>query len=129
MSQLINTSRGKFAYRSYGNSHNPPLMLVHGWPQSNYCWNEIAHYLPDFYIITPDLRGLGDSPRSLDIKDYYKDQMGLDLFALADELALDKFYLGGHDWGSAIAQEMTLIQPQRIEKLILINMIIIKNWV
>ena len=38
------------------------------------------------------------------------------------------FYLGGHDWGSAVVQEMALLQPEKIKKLILINMVIINNF-
>ena len=71
-------------------------------------------------------RGLGDSgkPRP---KSYTKDELGKDLFLL-QPLEIDHFYLGGHDWGSAVVQEMALAQPQRIKKLVLINMIIINNF-
>ncbi len=55
-------------------------MLVHGWPQSSYCWHEVAHYLQDYYIIAPDLRGLGDSERTLEVEAYAKDELGKDLF-------------------------------------------------
>ena len=125
--QQCQTARGRIAYRVYGNPKHPPLMLVHGWPQSSYCWTEVASFLPDYYIITPDLRGLGDSERTLEVKAYTKDQLGMDLFALADALGIAEFYLGGHDWGSAVVQEMALLLPERIRKLVLINMIIIHH--
>ncbi|MEL0226248.1 MAG: alpha/beta hydrolase [Flavobacteriaceae bacterium] len=128
MQKRVQTKRSKVAYRTYGEEKNPPLMLVHGWPQSSYCWHEVAQYLNDYYIIAPDLRGLGDSERTLELKSYTKDELGKDLFALADALGIDRFYLGGHDWGSAVVQEMALAQPQRIKKLILINMMIINNF-
>ena len=128
MLKSVQTKRSIVAYRTYGEKKNPPLMLVHGWPQSSYCWHEVAQYLNDYFIIAPDLRGLGDSERTLELKSYTKDELGKDLFALADSLAIDHFYLCGHDWGSAVAQEMALLQPKRIEKLILINMMIINNF-
>ena len=128
MQKSVQTKRSKVAYRTYGEEKNPPLMLVHGWPQSSYCWHEVAQYLNDYYIIAPDLRGLGDSERTIELKFYTKDELGKDLFALADALAINHFYLCGHDWGSAVVQEMALAQPQRIEKLILINMMIINNF-
>ena len=128
MQKSVQTKRSKVAYRTYGEEKNPSLMLVHGWPQSSYCWHEVAQYLNDYYIIAPDLRGLGDSERTLELKSYTKDELGKDLFALADALEIDHFYLCGHDWGSAVVQEMALTQPQRIEKLILINMMIINNF-
>ena len=128
MQKSVQTKRSKVAYRTYGEEKNQPLILVHGWPQSSYCWYEVAQYLNDYYIIAPDLRGLGDSERTLELKSYTKDELGKDLFALADALGIDRFYLCGHDWGSAVVQEMALAQPQRIEKLILINMMIINNF-
>ena len=128
MQKSVQTKRSKVAYRTYGEEKNPPLMLVHGWPQSSYCWHEVAQYLNDYYIIAPDIRGLGDSERTLELKSYTKDELGKDFFALADALDIDHFYLCGHDWGSAVVQEMALAQPQRIEKLILINMMIINNF-
>ena len=68
MQLLCQTQRAHLAYRSYGDASLPPLMLVHGWPQSSYCWHEVAHYLKDYYIIAPDLRGLGDSERTLEVE-------------------------------------------------------------
>lgn len=128
MQHHLQTKRSKVAYRTYGDKKHPPLMLVHGWPQSSYCWHEVAQSLKDYYVIAPDLRGLGDSERTLDIKAYAKNELGEDLFALADALGIEEFYLGGHDWGSAVVQEMALLHPNRIKKLILINMVIINNF-
>lgn len=127
MKKEIVTPRGTFAYRSYGSVGNPTLILVHGWPQNSYCWNEIAQHLTPYHIIAPDLRGLGDSERTLAIDAYSKDQLGLDIFAIAAALNIDEFNLGGHDWGSAVVQEMALMQPKPILKLILINMMIINH--
>ncbi len=127
MTQLITTKRGEFNVRMYNDSTLPPLILLHGWPQTSYCWHHTAPFLRDFYVIAPDLRGMGDSNRSLDIKQYAKDEMSEDIFAVADAMGIDSFYLGGHDWGGAIVQEMTLLKPERIKKLIVINMVIINN--
>lgn len=128
MQHHIQTKRSKVAYRTYGDPSLPPLILVHGWPQSSYCWHEVAQTLTDYYIIAPDLRGLGDSERTLDLRYYTKDELGKDIFALVDALNIEEFYLGGHDWGSAVVQEMALAQPERIKKLVLINMMIINNY-
>jgi len=77
--------------------------------------------------VLPDLRGMGDSNRDLDIKLYEKDEMAKDIFAIADKLEIADFYLGGHDWGGAIVQEMVFLHPSRIKKLIIMNMVIINN--
>lgn len=127
MKKLINTPRGLFNIRCYGNPQSPPVILLHGWPQTSYCWHHLAPYLSDYYVIAPDLRGMGDSNRELNIKSYGKDEMAKDIFAVADELGINEFYLGGHDWGGAIVQEMAFMHPSRIKKLIILNMIIINN--
>ncbi len=127
MKNLITTPRGIFQVRTYGDQKNPPLILLHGWPQTSYCWHHAIPHLKDFYVVTPDLRGMGDSNRELDIRYYTKDEMSKDIFAIADELGISQFNLGGHDWGGAIAQEMAFLQPDRIQKLIILNMVIIHN--
>ena len=125
--KLLETTRGQFNIRTYGNPDNPPLILIHGWPQSSYCWHHLSPQLSDFFVIAPDIRGMGDSNRNTDIRLYAKDEMARDIFAIADVLEIDDFYLCGHDWGGAIAQEMTFLNPVRIRKLVVINMLIINN--
>jgi len=97
MSQRIETERGVFNIRAYGNQNNPPLIALHGFPQTGYCWYHSAPHLERLYVIAPDLRGMGDSNRELDPKYYTKDEMARDIFAIADELGLSKFHLAGHD--------------------------------
>lgn len=125
--QNINSSRGDFNIRVYGDTNNPALILLHGWPQTSYCWHHVTPYLSDFYVICPDLRGMGDSNRELNIAFYEKNEMAKDIFAIADELGIQQFNLGGHDWGGAIVQEMTFLYPERILKLIILNMVILNN--
>ena len=127
MKKLVTTDRGIFNVRVYGKKGNPPLILLHGWPQTSYCWHHVVPYLAAFYVIAPDLRGMGDSNRALDLKLYEKDAMAKDIFAIADTMKIDQFFLAGHDWGGAIVQEMTILHPQRIKKLVILNMIIINN--
>ena len=127
MKKLISTPRGSFTARIYGNSALPPLVLLHGWPQTSYCWHHVAPYLKDFHVVAPDLRGMGDSNRDLNIKLYGKDEMAKEIFAIADALGIDQFFLGGNDWGGAIVQEMDFLHTERIKKLIILNMVIINK--
>ena len=127
MKQLITTSRGSFSVRTYGNPAHPPLIALHGWPQTSYCWHHLALHVPGLYVIAPDLRGMGDSNRELEIALYEKDELARDIFAIADELNIEQFYLAGHDWGGAVVQEMAFLHPERISKLIILNMLIIHN--
>ncbi len=127
MKKIITTKRGFFNVRVYGDQNNPPLFLLHGWPQTSYCWHHVAPYLESFYLIAPDLRGMGDSNRELELKCYEKDEMAMDIFAIADEMGVKQFYLAGHDWGGAIAQEMAFLNASRIRKLVVLNMVLINN--
>lgn len=127
MKKIIETKRGTFNVRCYGDNSHPPIILLHGFPQSSIIWHHVAPFLKGYFVIAPDLRGMGDSNRSLEIELYEKDEMAKDMFAIADELGIQDFYLGGHDWGGAIVQEMVFLNPKRIKKLIIMNMIIMNN--
>ncbi|RMG24255.1 MAG: alpha/beta hydrolase, partial [Bacteroidetes bacterium] len=124
----LQTPRGHFHYRAFGPPDGFPLLMLHGWPQSSYCWKPlIPHLRGPFRIICPDLRGLGDSERSPQVEAYLKHELARDIIALLDELGIAECYLVGHDWGGATAQEMAFLIPERIRKLALLNISIIHN--
>lgn len=129
-SNFIDTPRGKFHYRSYGDRDGIAVILLHGWPQSCHCWHEmLLHMKQDLHYITPDLRGMGDSNHALDIDLYAKDKMAMDIVSIADALGIERFYLVGHDWGAGVAQELVLNYPDRVIKFAMFNMAIINNQV
>jgi pimeloyl-ACP methyl ester carboxylesterase len=100
----------------------PPVILIHGFPESHRTWREIAARLGDrFRLVMPDLRGFGDSDRPQDMRDYATDTLIGDIFALADGLDIDRFALVGHDWGGAIAWAAALRGDPRIERLAIVN--------
>lgn len=127
---FITTPRGQFHYRQFGEAQMPALVLIHGYPQSSYCWVEVAELLEEnFYIIAPDLRGMGDSERTLAPKAYTKDELARDVISILEELKIEDFYLVGHDWGSAVAQEIAHQITPRIRKLVSLNFPILQNQV
>ena len=124
----INTERGAFHYREFGDRNHPAAVLIHGYPQSGRCWEEVANELADdYFLIAPDLRGLGDSNRDLRKELYPKDQLAKDIIGLLDHLGIREFLLAGHDWGGAVVQEMTYAVPERIRKLAILNFPILNN--
>lgn len=126
-SQFVTTSRGRFHVRTTA-GEGFPVVMVHGWPESSHCWKLVAAALPDKYrIIAPDLRGLGDSERTLDESAYRKQSLAQDVIAILDELNIGDFYLVGHDWGGAVVQEVAFAMPQRVLRLCLINILVINN--
>ena len=122
------TSRGQFAWREGGTSNGQPLVLIHGWPESSYCWEHVAaHLAPGFRIIAPDLRGLGDSERTPEPEAYLKAAMAQDVISLLDHLNVRDFQLVGHDWGGVVAQEVALAIPDRVQRLVIMNIAVINN--
>jgi pimeloyl-ACP methyl ester carboxylesterase len=100
----------------------PPVILIHGFPESHRTWRDLVPLLADrFRLIMPDLRGFGESDRPQDVADYATDTLIADIFALADALGIDRFALVGHDWGGAIAWAAALRGDPRIERLAIIN--------
>jgi pimeloyl-ACP methyl ester carboxylesterase len=100
-----------------GAADAPPLMLLHGWPQHWYVWRHVIGPLAeDRRVICPDLRGLGwtDAPSD----GYEKERLTDDLFALLDELDVDRAGLVGHDWGGWISFLAGLRAPERFEGIV-----------
>lgn len=100
----------------------PPVILLHGFPESHRTWRELAPRLQDrFRLIMPDQRGYAGSDRPKEVDDYRTDKLVDDVFALADALRVGSFSLVGHDWGGAVAWAAALRGDARLERLAVIN--------
>ena len=105
-----------------GDPANPPVILLHGFPESHRTWREIAPRLEDqFFLVMPDQRGFAGSDRPEDVDAYKGDWLVGDVFALADALSLESFALVGHDWGGGIAWGAALRGDPRLSRLGIIN--------
>lgn len=94
-----------------------PLILLHGWPQTSYCWRKLTALLaPHFRVIAPDLRGFGDSEKPDD--PYDKRTVATDILALAHALDYNQALVGGHDIGGRVAYRLTLDHPEFVTGLI-----------
>jgi pimeloyl-ACP methyl ester carboxylesterase len=98
-----------------------PIVLLHGWPQSWYCWRKIMPALAERYtVIAPDLRGLGDSSRPLE--GYEKHLVAADIWTLLrTHLKLEKFFLVGHDWGGPVAFCLAATHPDAVRRLVMLD--------
>lgn len=100
----------------------PPVILLHGFPESHRTWRAIAPLLDEgFRLIMPDQRGFGASDQPQDKAEYGTDKVVADLFALADALGIDRFILVGHDWGGAASWAAAIKGDPRIERLAIVN--------
>jgi pimeloyl-ACP methyl ester carboxylesterase len=105
-----------------GDPANPPVILLHGFPESHRTWRELAPRLDDrFYLIMPDQRGFAGSDRPNDVECYKTELLVDDIFALADALAIEPFALVGHDWGGAVAWSAALRGNPRLTRLAIVN--------
>lgn len=105
-----------------GDAAKPPVILLHGFPESHRTWRGLVPLLEDdFRLIMPDQRGFAGSDRPQDVAAYTADRLTDDIFALADALGLERFALVGHDWGGAIAWAAALRSDLRLERLAIVN--------
>jgi haloacetate dehalogenase len=126
--EKVTVSRGTFNVRYSGSDSGMPVIMLHGWPESSFCWEETAGFLdPALWVIAPDLRGLGDSERTLNVKAYQKQELARDIIEIIDAHRIDSFFLVGHDWGGIVAQEAALLIPERVKKLVILNIPVITN--
>ncbi|GGB64846.1 alpha/beta fold hydrolase [Blastomonas aquatica] len=100
----------------------PPLILLHGFPESHRTWRYVMSHFADRYrLIAPNQRGFAGSSKPEGVEAYQPKNMVADLLALADHLGIDTFTLVGHDWGGAIAWMAALGHPDRVRRLIMAN--------
>lgn len=100
----------------------PPVILLHGFPESHRTWRGIAPMLSGrFRLIMPDQRGYAGSDRPQAVDEYKTDKLVGDVFALADALGVESFALVGHDWGGAVAWAAARRADPRLERLAIVN--------
>ncbi|MEV6751248.1 alpha/beta hydrolase [Streptomyces sp. NPDC051214] len=98
----------------------PPLVLLHGFPQTHLMWRHVAADLAaDHTVICPDLRGYGasDKPAETDGTVYSKRTMAADVVAVARALGHERFALAGHDRGALVAFRAGLDHPGAVTHL------------
>lgn len=105
----------------------PPLLLLHGAPQSHASWFACAPELARRYtVVASDLRGYGDSSKPDDGENHYnysKRAMALDQVELMQHFGFEKFRAVGHDRGGRVMRRMALDHPQRVEKFAVIDIV------
>lgn len=100
----------------------PPVLLLHGYPQTHACWHKVAPKLvaAGYTVVCPDLRGYGDSAKpasSADHVTYAKRAMAADQVVVMRALGHDRFHLVGHDRGGRVAHRMALDHPEVVRSI------------
>jgi len=107
----------------YEQGEGPPVVLLHGFPELAFSWR---HQLPalaaaGFRAIAPDQRGYGQSDVPADVRDYRIEELIADIHGLLDALELDSATFVGHDWGALVLWQMAMRAPERIDRLVILN--------
>ena len=105
----------------------PPLLLLHGYPQTRACWHLVAPGLARrFTVVAADLRGYGDSSKPAADDDhaaYSKRTMAADMVGLMRELGHERFSVAGHDRGARVARRMALDHPAAVERAAVLDIV------
>jgi pimeloyl-ACP methyl ester carboxylesterase len=106
-----------------GPDSGPVVMLLHGFPEFWYGWRRQIEPLATagFRVIVPDQRGYNLSSKPVGVAAYALTELVSDVIAIADQLGQEKIFLAGHDWGAIVAWSTALLYPQRIAKLVVLN--------
>jgi haloacetate dehalogenase len=105
----------------------PPLLLLHGYPQTHMIWDRVVPQLvSSFTVVTTDLRGYGDSskpaPGPSDVE-YSKRVMAADQLAVMRALGFESFHVAGHDRGGRVAHRLALDHPSAVRRLAVLDIV------
>lgn len=93
-----------------------PVVLLHGWPQTWFMWRDvIPHLAPQYLLIAPDMRGLGDSSRPK--TGYDKKTVAQDIAGLMKKLGHARYRVVAHDWGGPVAYALAAQFPDRVRAM------------
>lgn len=113
------------AVRRFG--AGPPVLLLHGYPQTHRMWHAVAPALAErFTVVCPDLRGYGDSakpPGDPHHAAYSKRAMAADMAALMTALGHERFAVVGHDRGGRVTHRLCLDHPDRVTRAAVLDIV------
>ena len=105
----------------------PPLLLLHGFPQTHAMWRGVAPRLAhSFTVVCADLRGYGQSGCPVSTPDhapYAKRAMARDMVTIMERLGFPRFSVAGHDRGGRVAYRMALDHPARVDRLAVLDVV------
>jgi haloacetate dehalogenase len=118
---------GPTAYATGVAGDGPPVLLLHGFPQTHYCWHRIAPALAgERTVVVCDLKGYAGSPSEPGGplgEGYGKRTMAAELVELMRRLGFERFAVAGHDRGGRVAYRMALDHPAAVERLAVLNIV------
>lgn len=125
--QYIETNGIRLHVRQDGPEEGPLVILLHGFPEYSYCWKQQIPYLAaaGYRVWTPDQRGYNLSDKPDGIESYSLDELAADVVGLINAAGQKKIFLIGHDWGAAVAWWVATKYPDRLSKMVVMN---VPHW-
>ena len=121
--RFIETNGIKLHVMEAGPIDGPMIMFLHGFPEFWYAWRKQIGYFAEkgYLVVAPDQRGYNLSDKPKGIASYTSDELAKDAVGIIDAYGRDKIFLVGHDWGAAVSWWVALKYPDRIKKLVIMN--------
>lgn len=119
----IQTNGVRLHVRQAGPADGPLVILLHGFPEFWYGWRAQIAPLAQagFRVLVPDQRGYNLSDKPAGVAAYHIDHLARDVAGLIEATGRESAMLAGHDWGAAVAWHTAIKNPQKIEKLAILN--------
>lgn len=104
-----------------GPEDGPPVLLLHGFPQTSHCWRLVVPQLAGFRTLAPDQRGYSPGARPAGSDAYRVPELVGDALGLLDALGIEQAHVVGHDWGAAVAWQLGARHPDRVRTLSIVS--------
>ena len=100
----------------------PPLLLLHGFPQTHHIWHRVAPLIvKNFTVIAVDIRGYGASSKPSGVAQYSKTLMARDCATVMENWGFTSFFVCAHDRGARVAHKLLVNYPERVRKAIFLD--------
>jgi pimeloyl-ACP methyl ester carboxylesterase len=110
-------------------SANKLVILLHGFPEFWYSWQKQLIALSEkFHVVAPDLRGYNLSDKPSRVEDYRIDKIVADVIGLIDHFGAQQAAIVGHDWGAGVAWAVAQKHPERVSKLVVLQVPLLAVW-
>ena len=121
--RFIETNGIRLHVMEAGPTDGPMIMFLHGFPEFWFAWRKQIGYFADrgYLVVVPDQRGYNLSDKPEGIASYKTDELAKDVVGLIDFYGRDQIYLVGHDWGAAVSWWTAIKYPDRIKRLVIMN--------